>query len=247
MRRCIVTIPVILLFMYATMGALMGQGRPNPVGYHGTVTIQGSPAPEGMLVVACVGGCEDGWEATKTGDAAQAVRTLAGGGYKALIVGPPDDSFVGGDITFWIVNEYGRIQATETASFDPGGKLYVQLNLTFDDAAPEPDPTPTPEPTATPIPTAAPIPTATPEPTATPIPTATPEPTATPVPTATPEPTATSLPPTAVPEPTIAPTPVPTPDEGEGLGAWWILIILLIIAAIGAGGAGFYFYKNKRS
>ena len=147
--------------------------------YSGQVSVQGGPAPEGTLVVACIVGCAS--------YQTQAVAVDESGRYGLLEIAPNDRLMIGAEVTFHIVNQYGSIQASETQEFHGSLGLYTQ-NLTFSAALPV-APTPTPVPTATPLPTATPVPTATPPPTATPEPTATP----TPEPTAIPEPTPTAI------------------------------------------------------
>ena len=159
MRRYAATLTMILMstvVAMAVLGARSEQGAPPPLGYFGTVFLQGQPAPEGLLLVACVMNCNTGWEGSE--EFGEAVRTRADGGYSALIVGPPNDSFIGEDITFWIVNESGRIQADEVISFVPSLPLARTLNLTFSDPLPvPPTPTPTSTPTITPTPTVTPV------------------------------------------------------------------------------------------
>ena len=158
------------------LGASSQQGSPPPfpVTFKGTVTVQGSPAPEGLSLVVCVVDCKD-YETV-------AAITQAGGKYRGLVVAPPDRSYVGKDVTFWIVtttdtgNEVGRIQADETLKFN-NSELTPTQDLTFTDPVPmAPEDTPTPQPT----PTTAPVNTPTPQPTATA--TMAPTPTATTVP-----------------------------------------------------------------
>jgi hypothetical protein len=160
------------------LGASSQQGGsppPFPVTFKGTVTVQGSPAPEGLSLVACIVDCKDY-------ETIAAAITQAGGKYRGLVVQPPDTSYVGKAVTFWIVtrddmgNEVGRIQATETLRFSPL-ELTVTQDLTFPDPVPmAPEDTPTPQPSPTEPPTN--TPTHTPAPTATTAPT----PTATTVP-----------------------------------------------------------------
>ena len=176
------------ILLLAMVAAMPGQGgedlRPSqPLlqdYYSGTVTIQGSPAPAGTQLVACVDSCDTYQSA--------AVAIGESGAYTGLTVAPTDPRMIGRDVTFHIVNEHGSIQSDGTAEFFGVYDLY-QGDLTFSSPIPAPaPPTATPQPTATPVP---PTPTPTPEPTATPEPT--PEPTPTPVPTATPEPTPTAI------------------------------------------------------
>ena len=112
---------------------------PLPIIYDGKVSIQGQEAPEGLSLFACVQGC-----ASYRSDQ---VTIGPGGEYRVLVVGPPNESFLNKEITFWIENEFGRIKATQTAIFrvpsDPKD-LTPRLNLEFSDPLPEPPPPPTP-------------------------------------------------------------------------------------------------------
>ena len=161
------------MLMLAATGAAPAQEDKRPLQpllqdyYSGAVTVQGSPPPEGTLLVACVDDCATYRTA--------AVAIGADGGYTGLVLEPTDRRMIGRDVTFHIVNEHGSIQAEEMAEFYGVYDLYKR-DLTFKSPLPAP-PTPTPPPTATPVPTA------TPEPT--PTPTATPEP-PTPIPAPTP-------------------------------------------------------------
>lgn len=274
MHRSMLALPLVLLLIFASLGAQLGQGAPPgpPLAYFGTVTMSDGSDPAGYNLVACVNGCEiaeGGWPNPP-------VEIRADGSYSALVVWAPDASFNNRPVTFWIVNEGGRIQATESVSYRPVLPLRRDQDLTFDDPLPvAPEPTPTliplpPEPTAAPIPTATPLPvlpTPTPVPTATPTPvppTPTPEPTATPtpvpptptpVPTATPEPTATPVPtPTAaptntpVPEPTSAPepTPAPEPEEEEGGGTNIFLWLFIgLVTFLVVTGATLFAFRNR--
>jgi len=146
----ILTVVACMIAAVATFGAAPQQEEipPNFVVYSGDILIEGEPAPEGLLLVACVAGCETGWETSE--EDGQAVRTRVDGTYAGIIVDPLDESFVGEEITFWILTDFGeRIKAVETAEYDAELPLSRILNLTFDDPLPE-APTPTPVPTATP-------------------------------------------------------------------------------------------------
>ena len=230
-----------LVFAVQTSNSVPAQDPPPPpVVYSGTISIEGEPAPEGLLLAACVRGCDSGWQSSE--DKGEAVRTGEDGTYEGLIVAPPDDSFVGEETTFWMVSDFGRIQANEIIPFSSGIPLARTLDLTFDEPVPSPQ-SPTPIPIPGPLtaedadingdgmvdvldlvfvarnlgwvlgePT--PLPSPTPEPSPTVVPTATPRPpTPTPVPA-----TPTPIPPTPVPPtPTTAPTPttVPTPEPAQ--------------------------------
>ena len=141
--------------------------------YSGTITVQGSAAPAGVQLVACVDGCAN-YQTT-------AVVVGESGAYTGLMLEPTDYRMIGRDVTFHIINQYGSIQADETSEFFGVYDLYSQ-DLTFSSPLPAPA-------TPTPVPTATLVPTATPEPTATAIP----EPTATPEPTPIPDPTPTAI------------------------------------------------------
>ena len=261
MQRSMLALPLVLLLIFASLGAQFGQSTPPaPLAYFGRITMIDGSDPAGQQLVSCVNGCAStagGWQNTP-------VEIGADGRYQALVVWAPDRSFTGRDVTFWIVNEHGRIMATETVSFQPALPLRRVQDLTFEGAlpvAPEPTPTPvpptpvpptavpTPEPTPvppTPIPpTAVPTleptpipPTPTPEPTA--IPTATPVPT----PTPTPEPMATTPPPTNTPVPEPTATPEPTEQEGGGTNVFmWILIGLLVFLVVSA--SAIFIFRNR--
>ena len=149
----LVTVLSSLALSLLFLGAAPNQQNfpPFPITYKGNVTIQEQPSPEGLSVVACVNSCdlrEGGYESDP-------VVTDETGRYQVLIVGPPDQTFLDQEITFWIVNEFGRIQARETAVFEVPEELTPTLNLSFNQEVPTPPPTPTP--TVTPTPTATPV------------------------------------------------------------------------------------------
>ena len=165
--------------------------------YSGSVTLQDSPAPQGLQLIACIEDCDTGYQS-------EPVTLGPGGEYELLKLDPEDDAFIEGVITFYIVNEHGRIPAGETSIFQ--GILEINdLDLGFDQPLPTPEPPPpTPTPTPQPTPTPTPEPTPTPQPTPQPTPTPTPPPAPTPVPTPTAalpvpgDPAFTSIPPAAL-------------------------------------------------
>ena len=184
MRPLAAATAILALLALAAMMALPAQAQegrpPQPLlqdYFQGTVTVQGSPAPTGTQMVACVELCAN-FQSAK-------VSIGANGSYSGLEVNPTNSALIGGDVSFYILNQHGSIQADQTGSFAGVYNTYT-LDLTFSNPIPDGS-TPTPEPTATPEPPATP----TPQPTATPVP----------LPTVAPEPE-----PTAVPEPT--PTPI---------------------------------------
>ncbi len=177
-------LPVALLLYGAVLLALLGatpyQGLPNPAIFQGKATVDGQPAPEGTLLVACVANLEcapghPGLGLDRAGDTVNAE-----GRFIALTAQGTDHSQIGtATVYFFLINEHGRVQAEETATYGSSDltQLFFQQDLTFG-AAPTPAPTPTPTPT-TPVPTpATPVPTPVPTPVATPFATPTPAPTA---------------------------------------------------------------------
>ena len=107
-----------------------------PYIYSGTATVDGSPVPDGFLIVARVGSYESQPIAVKNGS------------YSALTVGPPDSSFSGLTVTFHL----DGVQAEQSEQFIALALPTVKFNfnLTFP-KLPEPTPTPSPTPTATPV------------------------------------------------------------------------------------------------
>ena len=177
MRRNALTLTTLLVTVavgFAILGAAPRQGVPSPVIYSGNVVVMGEAADGGFSLVACVDGCQR-YESVS-------VTTRDNGSYRTLIVGPPDGDFVDERITFWIVTDFGRIQATETPVYvflptdiprDPAGfdfgriqatetPVYdiprdpagftPRLDLTFTDPLPLPPPA-----TATPTPLPTPV------------------------------------------------------------------------------------------
>ena len=114
--------------------------------FSGTVLVQGSPPPEGTLLIACIDGCDTGFESAPYG-------LKADGTFAQLEVNPDDETLVGRPITFYLVNEFGRIRAVETRPYIGVFDFYVQ-DLTFVEPMPVPPPTPAPTPTPRPTPTA---------------------------------------------------------------------------------------------
>ena len=109
---------------------------PLPYIYSGTVTVDGSPVPDGLLIFGRVGSYESEPVAVKDGS------------YVALTVGPPATTFSGQPITFHL----NGVQANETDTYVASGLPTVKFNfnLTFPNL-PEPTPTPSPIPTPTPV------------------------------------------------------------------------------------------------
>ena len=135
----------------ATVGAAPQQGErpPQPFFqdfYSGTVTLQGAPAPAGVQLIGCVLDCVTGFE-SKT------VELQAGGTYELLEINPSDEALIGLPVSFYLVNQFGRIKAQETTAFIGVFDFYV-ADLIFNDPLPTPTPVPTVTPTMQPTPTA---------------------------------------------------------------------------------------------
>ncbi len=120
----------------------------------GTISVQGSPAPAGAQLVACIDDCATVFKS-------QPVQVEPGGVYSLLEVNPTDERVIGHTLSFYLVSEFGRIEATEKRNYqgDFGlcqGQIGVcyTADLTFEDPLPAPTPTPTMPPTPTITPTA---------------------------------------------------------------------------------------------
>ena len=164
---------------------------PFPDIFTGSATVNGEPAPEGSQLVACVDNQECGPEhenpllQTAEGDGIVG----ANGSFTLLTAQGTEEVQRTNRVTihFFLVNEFGRVKATETTKYGeppPAGLPFKTITLTFGTApTPEPTPTPTPVPTPTPAPTPVPtpVPTAVPTPPPTPTPAPTPD-TALPIP-----------------------------------------------------------------
>ena len=162
-------IPGLLLVAFAILGVGPKQIERPPQPFFqdflsGSVLVQGLPPPEGTLLIACIDGCDTGFESAPYG-------LKADGTFAQLEVNPDDETLVGRPITFYLVNEFGRIRAVETRRYIGVFDFYVQ-DLTFLEPMPVPPPTPAPPPTLAPTPTPAPAPTPAPTPTPRPTPTA---------------------------------------------------------------------------
>ena len=132
-------ISVMLLATLSLLGAMPQQSGVPPQPYYadfysGEVILRSKPAPPGVWLVACVEQCN----LFETGRMA----LDADGTYRMLAVRPQNRRLTGGEVTFFIVNEYGRIKAAETTYFD-GGFISRQLDLHFTDPLPLPPPLPT--------------------------------------------------------------------------------------------------------
>ena len=150
-------IAALLLAALAVMGAGPNQPERPPQPFFqdffsGTVLLQGSPPPEGTLLIACIDDCETVFQSGP-------YRLKSDGRFDQLEVDPSNEDLVGHIITFYLVNEFGRIRAAESRPYIGVFDFYAQ-DLTFVDPMPAPEPTPAPSPTSVPEPTPRPTPTA---------------------------------------------------------------------------------------
>lgn len=136
----------LLLTVFAVLGAGPNQAERPPQPFFqdflsGAVLLQGYPAPEGTVLVACIDSCDGGFESAS-------YNLNTDGTFRQLEINPASENLVGHTITFYLENEFGRIRAVETRPYIGVFDFYVQ-DLTFVDPlplAPLPDPTPKPTP-----------------------------------------------------------------------------------------------------
>ena len=141
----LLSIGLVALFLIGA-GPRQGGVPPQPYGanfYSGVVTVQGQTPPAGIQIVGCVADCAEIFES-------EPVLTDADGNYVAIQLNPDDEELVGRIISFYLVNEFGRISASETRRFEGDFNIY-ELDLTFTDPIPVFAPTPTARP---PVPSA---------------------------------------------------------------------------------------------
>ena len=124
------SVGLIALFVLGA-GPRQGGVRPQAYGanfFSVVITVQGQPPPAGTQVIGCVADCVEIFES-------KLVLTDADGNYVAMELNPDDEDLVGRIITFYLVNEFGRISATETRRFEGDFDIYP-LDLTFADPLP---------------------------------------------------------------------------------------------------------------
>ena len=124
--------------------------------FSGSVTVQGIAPPAGTLLIACINSCDSDFES-------EPYSLKEGGVFDQLEVNPKNEILIGHAITFYLVNEFGRIQANEKRPYIGVFDFYSQ-DLTFEGPLPQPAPTPVPTPTAPAAPIAPITPTAVPTP-----------------------------------------------------------------------------------
>ena len=133
-------------------GPRQDEGPPQPFlpeFYSGQVLVQGMSAPPGSELIACIDDCEGVYRSVP-------VMIAESGNYTFLEVNPEDQGLLNRTVYFYLINQFGRIQALETGKFtgittnicpDRKGNCRT-LDLSFADPIPVPTPTPTVTPTA---------------------------------------------------------------------------------------------------
>lgn len=137
MRRSIDFVTVLALLLLGslvTIGAAPSQGGVPPQPYNadyfsGRVYLGSDLAPPGTRILACVDVCS----VFET----EIANLAPDGTYKLLAIHPEDQSLRGRPISFYLLNQYGRIQAVETTYFE-GGFNAVDLDLHFEGPLPSP-------------------------------------------------------------------------------------------------------------
>jgi len=129
---------LVLLACLALVGAGPRQSEVPPQPFYadyfsGLVQLQGSPAPAGIQLVACVADCQT--------FQSKPVLLTGGGAFHLLEINPPNRFLRGDPISFYLVNAHGRIQAAESVLFE-GEYAISKLNLSFDQPLPTPRPLP---------------------------------------------------------------------------------------------------------
>jgi len=149
--RAILATVVLVVAAFASLGAGPNQAERPPQPFFqdffsGSVLLQGFPPPDSTLLIACIDGCETGFES-------KPYKLASDGTFDQLEVNPISEDLVGHIITFYLVNDFGRIRAVESRPYIGVFDFYVQ-DLTFVDPMPSPQPTPQPNSTPRPTPTA---------------------------------------------------------------------------------------------
>lgn len=141
--------PVVLAVLVFTSLMTLGSGPrqgglpPQPFfadSVSGSVTLQGKPAPPGAKLVACIDDCGSVFESAP-------ILLSNDGSFLGLKVDSKDQRLVGHQIGFYLMNEFGRMRASETVIFQGAAEMFT-VDLTFPQAMPVPTAIPTPTPTA---------------------------------------------------------------------------------------------------
>ena len=161
----IVMLAVYLVALGALLGAKAGQAEnppPFPNTYSGKVFIGDDPAPDGIEVFARVGDYDT--HVARPGFEVRQIILTKNGEFVRMAISPPDETFIGQTITFFVTRGFDEIQASETSVFQrvnlgANTGLENDLDLHFPQAPSVTGPqTPTPVPTITPTPRPTPVP-----------------------------------------------------------------------------------------
>lgn len=97
--------------------------------FEGHVYADHQAAPVGVPVIACLGGCDDGYSTAP-------VDTGRDGIYRVKVA-PGQSQPEGRMVTFWLVNGSERVESAQDVLFRGGGETRV-LDLNFESLPPEP-------------------------------------------------------------------------------------------------------------
>ena len=99
----------------AVAAGVAHEGVPLPTLYSGKVTVQGANVPDGLRLVAAIGEYESLPVLVKEGR------------YSGLTVGPPNASYEGQTIHFFLASDLERVRAAETDTFQAGGTPQLKI------------------------------------------------------------------------------------------------------------------------
>jgi len=125
--------------------AIAGSEKPLPCRFYGSVTLHGSPAPPGTVIMATINGNPRG-SITTTQRGKYASDCMFG---PKLVVQAERDDFADDDLVLIRFFVNGQ-PADESVLYQPGALRWLDLSVT---RTPEPTPTPTAHPPPTPLPT----------------------------------------------------------------------------------------------
>ena len=123
MRRVnLATIGLATFLLLSAMSMITNGVPPIPSDYQGYVTVDGEPAPDGTVVYAKI----SNGTATYTSDSV----STENGYYDNLVVAPPDESFEGKTINFYVKPPGKSAKIAGTSTFY-GGRIDQEVNLEY--------------------------------------------------------------------------------------------------------------------
>jgi hypothetical protein len=104
-----------LLVMSVLLGAAPNQidRPPQPFFqdfFSGKVTLQGGPPPTGTLLIACIDECDTAFQS-------KPYNLNADGSFDQLEVNPMSEDLVGHPITFYLVNDFGKMKSARILAY----------------------------------------------------------------------------------------------------------------------------------